>query len=285
MAGMRRSIAASRGAVNRAGAAGPIASGWAETILIAAVRKYSGGEPLHGPRAAVRIACARHEQRPKAVKGTRGGSAMLTSKQTVGALASMAILGFAQPATSQQTNPAAGESGVRRMVTQGLAKTVTDNLFKCEVKVTNHRISGVGTITADDGAVLTVPAETQFQKGQKLPDLFNECNKATPQRLADVKDADVPVVEIDPDGEVVTGYIVADNYFEVYVNGKLVGADAVPFTPFNSAIVKFKAKRPYTYALKLVDWEEKLGVGMEKMPDNDWHPATAASSPASATAP
>ncbi len=88
----------------------------------------------------------------------------------------------------------------------------------------------------------------------------------------EVKDADVPVVEIDADGEVVTGYIVADNYFEVYVNGKLVGVDAVPFTPFNSAIVKFKAKRPYTYALKLVDWEEKLGVGMEKMPDNDWHP-------------
>jgi hypothetical protein len=182
---------------------------------------------------------------------------------------------------SQVYGQTAGEAGgaaqtatqsPKRIVTQGLAKTVIDNLFKCEVKVTNHRISAVGTITATDGTVLTVPAETGYQKEKKLPDLFNECNNVTPQKLGEVQDKDVPVVEIDADGEVVTGYIVADNYFEVYVNGKLVGVDAVPFTPFNSAIVKFKAKRPYTYALKLVDWEEKLGVGMEKMPDNDWHP-------------
>lgn len=202
------------------------------------------------------------------------------SIRTVAALASVAIMaGFAHPAGSQQVGAAAGAAGeggdrggVKRIVTQGFAKTVTDNLFKCEVQVTNHRISGVGTIAAADGTVLTVPAETQYQKAQKLPDLFNECNKITPQRLVDVREADVPVVEIDPDGEVVTGYIVADNYFEVYVNGKLVGVDAVPFTPFNSAIVKFKAKRPYTYAFKLVDWEEKLGVGMEHFGGNDWHP-------------
>jgi hypothetical protein len=191
--------------------------------------------------------------------------------------AGVLLVGFAAAPimTGTAYGQAASEAGAqpaKRMVTQGLAKTVTDNLFKCEVKVTNHRISAVGTITAQDGTVLTVPAETGYQKEKKLPDLFNECNNATPQKLGEVRDGDVPVVEIDPDGEVVTGYIVADNYFEVYVNGKLVGVDAVPFTPFNSAIVKFKAKRPYTYALKLVDWEEKLGVGMEKMPDNDWHP-------------
>ncbi|MDQ4134585.1 MAG: hypothetical protein M3158_00210 [Pseudomonadota bacterium] len=173
-----------------------------------------------------------------------------------------------------QTSAAGGaaQEGMKRMVTQGLAKTVIDNLFKCEVKVTNHRISAVGTITTTDGTTLTVPAETGYQKEKKLADLFNECNNTTPQRLGEVDLDKVPAVEIDADGEVVTGYIVADNYFEVYVNGKLVGVDAVPFTPFNSAIVRFKAKRPYTYALKLVDWEEKLGVGMEKMPDNDWHP-------------
>ncbi|MCC7187002.1 MAG: hypothetical protein IT185_12210 [Acidobacteria bacterium] len=68
---------------------------------------------------------------------------------------------------------------------------------------------------------------------------------------------------IDADGEVITGYIVADNYFEFYVNGKLVAVDPVPFTPFNSTIVKFKAKRPITYAFKLVDWEEDLGLGTE----------------------
>jgi hypothetical protein len=177
-------------------------------------------------------------------------------------------------ADAQSTAPGAASPGgqpAKRIVTQGFATTVTDNLFRCEVKVSNHRISGVGTITASDGTTLTVPAATNFQKGPKLPDLFNECNKATPERFSDVR-ADVPVVDIDPDGEVITGYIVADNYYELYVNGKLIGVDSVPFTPFNSGIVKFKAKRPYTYALKLVDWEEKLGVGMEKMPDNDWHP-------------
>ncbi len=104
------------------------------------------------------------------------------------AFASVAILGLVQPTAGQQAGSgtgAAGEAGgVKRIVTQGFAKTVADNLFKCEVKVTNHRISGVGTITASDGTTLTVPAETQYEKAQKLPDLFNECNKATPERLA-----------------------------------------------------------------------------------------------------
>ena len=152
---------------------------------------------------------------------------------------------------------------IRRMVTQGLAKTVNENLFKCAVALRNYRISAVGTITADDGTVLTVPAQTAYQTGPKLPDLFNECNKTTPAKLTDLKADTVPIVEIDRDGEVITGYIVADNYFELYVNGRLIGVDPVPFTPFNSVIVRFKAKRPYTYALKAVDWEERLGLGME----------------------
>jgi hypothetical protein len=165
----------------------------------------------------------------------------------------------------------AGTPEVKRIVTKGLAKTTVENLFKCEVQVTNHRISAVGEIKSQDGATLTVPHATVYQTGPKLTDLFNECNKATPQRFADVKPDAAPVVEIDADGEVITGYIVADNYFELYVNGKLVGVDAVPFTPFNSSVVRFKAKKPYTLAFKLVDWEEKLGLGMEKMPNNDWH--------------
>jgi hypothetical protein len=81
----------------------------------------------------------------------------------------------------------------------------------------------------------------------------------------------VPVVEIDPDGEVITGYIIADNYFELYVNGRLIGVDPVPYTPFNSVVVRFRAKRPYSYALKAVDWEERLGLGMETNRGNDWH--------------
>src|SRR5262249_49412458 len=161
--------------------------------------------------------------------------------------------------------------GTKRMVTQGLAKMVNENLFKCEVELRNYRISAVGTIAADNGTVLTVPAQTAYQTGPKLADLFNECSKTTPAKLADASLENVPVVEIDPDGEVITGYVVADNYFELYVNGKLIGVDPIPFTPFNSAIVRFKANRAYTYALKAVDWEARLGLGMETNRGTDWH--------------
>lgn len=171
---------------------------------------------------------------------------------------------------AKPAQPAAG--AVVRHVTQGRARTVVDNLFRCTEKVSNHRVSAVGTITATDGTVLTVPAETVFQKGPKGVDLFNECNKAVPQKTSEVSARDVPVVEVDPDGEVITGYLVADNYFELYVNGKLIAVDAVPYTPFNSTIVKFRAKRPYTYAIKLVDWEEDLGLGTEiGVRDGPWY--------------
>ena len=36
----------------------------------------------------------------------------------------------------------------QRLVTQGRAKTVIENLYKCPVKVGNHRVSAVGQITA-----------------------------------------------------------------------------------------------------------------------------------------
>jgi hypothetical protein len=164
-----------------------------------------------------------------------------------------------------------GPVGVRRMVTQGLAKSVNENLFKCGVPLGNYRASPVGTITADDGTVLTVPAQTAYRAGPKLTDLFNGCNKVEPAKASDIKLESVPIVEVDPDGEVITGTIVGDNYFELYVNGKLIGVDPVPYTPFNSVIVRFRAKKPYTYALKAVDWEERLGLGMETNRGNDWH--------------
>ena len=177
-------------------------------------------------------------------------------------------------AVAQSQGPTGSDAkpaGVRRMVTQGLAKTVDENLFKCGVPLGNYRASPVGTITADDGTVLTVPAQTAYRTGPKLTDLFNGCNKIAPAKASDVNPESVPIVEIDPDGEVITGYIVGDNYFELYVNGKLVGIDPVPFTPFNSVIVRFRAKKPYTYALKAVDWEERLGLGMETNRGNEWH--------------
>jgi len=169
---------------------------------------------------------------------------------------------------------AADRTPPKRMVTQGRATTIVENLYKCPVKVKNHRISAVGRITATDGTVLTVPAETAFQKGigPMGADLYNECNQVLPKTSAEVSTANVPIVEVDRDGEVITGFVVADNYFELYVNGKLVAVDNTPFTPFNSVIVKFRAKRPITYVFKGVDWEENMGVSTELMVKDPWHP-------------
>jgi hypothetical protein len=159
----------------------------------------------------------------------------------------------------------------QRIVTQGRAqRVIAENLTRCAntFPEMNLRATPVGQITAADGTVLTVPAETALQKGlgPQAHDLYNECNRVTPRNASEVSSASVPIIDIDADGEVITGYIVADNYYELYVNGKLVAVDATPYTPFNSSIVRFRAKRPYTLAFLLVDWEEHLGLGMEVFP-------------------
>jgi hypothetical protein len=160
----------------------------------------------------------------------------------------------------------------KRMVTQGVStKVVAANLTQCahtNPKM-NVRVAAVSEIVATDGTVITMPAKTALQRGGNIPlshDLYNECNQVTPKNAAEVSTANVPVIEVDADGEIVTGFIVADNYYEMYVNGKLVSVDNTPYTPFNSAIVKFKVKRPYTMAFLLVDWDEHQGLGMEVFP-------------------
>jgi hypothetical protein len=192
-----------------------------------------------------------------------------------GARALLAVLFTTVLAACQSHGPDlvldAPQSGPdKRMVTQGMAqKVIVKNLTKCAhpAPKMNLRVAGVGEITAEDGTVSTVPAETALQKGQGplSHDLYNECNRVLPTNSAAVSTDKVPVVEIDPDGEVVTGFIVGDNYFELYVNGKLVSVDNTPYTPFNSAIVKFRVKRPYAIAILGVDWDEQLGLGVENM--------------------
>jgi hypothetical protein len=189
-----------------------------------------------------------------------------------------ALVGCQTTATGPQLD-AADATPPKRMITQGPAKVVVEDLYKCPVKVKNHRVSAVGQITATDGTVITVPAVTALQKGlgPKSNDLYNECTQVLPKNSAEVNTANVPVVEIDSDGEVITGFIVGDNYWEMYVNGKLVSVDNTPYTPFNSGIVKFKVKRPYTIAILGVDWDEHLGLGMELFPisgpkQNPWYP-------------
>jgi hypothetical protein len=204
------------------------------------------------------------------MNGVRAGFFGQVRGQILTLLGCAALVGCQTTATGPQLD-AADPTPPKRMVTQGVAsKIIADNLTKCAFThpKMNVRVGAVGQITATDGTVITMPAETALQKGlgPLSHDLYNECNQITPKNSAEVSTANVPVIEVDPDGEVITGFIVADNYYEMYVNGKLVSVDNTPYTPFNSAIVKFKVKRPYTLAFLLVDWDEHLGLGMEVFP-------------------
>lgn len=154
-------------------------------------------------------------------------------------------------------------------LTHGRADTVVENLFTCVGR--SGRVSGVGEITDAGGRTWTVPASQQFATGTRASDLYNDCSGVTPDSLSEVDMDQVPVVEVDAEGEVITGYIFADNYFELYINGTLIGLDPVPFTPFNSCIVRFKVSRPYEIAVKVIDWEENLGLGTESNRGNPFH--------------
>lgn len=148
-------------------------------------------------------------------------------------------------------------------VTQGLATTDITNLLDC-----GGRKAGIGTISSNDGKTWTVPAVVNYTKANfpASSDLYNECtDKAFTSAEAAVAALDgSDIINVDSTGEVYTAYIFADNYFELYINGVAVGKDNVPFTPFNSSIVRFKVKKPFTLAMKLVDWEEHLGLGSER---------------------
>ena len=116
----------------------------------------------------------------------------------------------------------------------------------------------IGVVQSEDGKRWTVPAPVH--DGPVAVDLYNNCTGPgdNPNYLSQLKTA-----EVDPDGVEITGYIHADNYFELYVNGKFVARDSLPMTPFNTSVVRFKAKYPMTYAIMGVDWETHQGVGME----------------------
>lgn len=168
------------------------------------------------------------------------------------------------------TSKAAIYSGTAS-VTQGIATTVTEAIYTCE----RGRKTDVGEIMSTDGKKWTVPAPTNYTNID-FPfsaDLFNSCegkNYTTVEEALSHFD-DSNIIEIDPEGEVFTAYIFADNYFEMYVNGVAVGKDKVPFTQFNSSIVKFKVQKPFTIAMQLVDWEEHLGVGCEANRGKPFH--------------
>src|SRR5262245_63962244 len=155
-----------------------------------------------------------------------------------------AVLLLFSVAQAQQSPPPSklplpkADPPAKRIVTQGLAKTVTEDLVPCANPKPgmNLRKNPVGEITAQDGTTFTVPVANNFATAPKLPDLYNECAGVTPKDMSEVDLNKVPVVEVDKDGEVITGFMVADNYFELYINGRLIGVDATPFTPFNSHV-------------------------------------------------
>ena len=157
-------------------------------------------------------------------------------------------------------------------VTQGPAKIITRNIYDCD----RGRKAPIGNITATDGSVWTVPAIVNFTDNNFpfASDLYNPCTrveyKSATDALAALDGSDI--VEIDADGEIITAFVFADNYFEMYINGIPVGKDNVPFTEFNSNIVRFKVKRPFTIAMKLVDWEENSGLGSESNRGKAFHP-------------
>lgn len=153
----------------------------------------------------------------------------------------------------------------------GPATTIVDGLIDCG---RGTRVSAVGEITSDDGQVRTVPAATHYQTAPHAADLYNACAGFEPASVADV---DLDAVEATDlgGGDTFTAFIFADNYFELYVNGTLVAVDPVPFTPFNSNVVKFTAERPVTIAVMGVDWEENLGLGSEAGRGSSYSPGDA----------
>ncbi|MCB9231977.1 MAG: T9SS type A sorting domain-containing protein [Bacteroidia bacterium] len=167
-------------------------------------------------------------------------------------------------------NLASGQYTGTGSVTQGLATTTTTNLLNC------GRVAGIGTITATDNTVWTVPAVVHYADNNYpfASDMYNPCTMVqyatSSAAVAALDPADI--VEVDAGGEVITAFVFADNYFEMYINGVFVGKDNVPFTDFNSDIVQFRVNPPFTIAMLLVDWEENLGLGSENNAGFSYHP-------------
>lgn len=184
-------------------------------------------------------------------------------KRTIIALATLASFTACKKSVT-------GEYTGTGSVTKGLATTTVDNLYSKGI-----RIAAVGSITASDNTVWTVPAENNYTNSSfpTASDLYNpDGNKYESSAAALAAFDNSKTIEIDANGEVISAYIFADNYFELYINGIAVGKDAIPFTDFNSHLVKFKVAKPFTIAMKLVDWEERLGLGCEKNGTKKYHP-------------
>ena len=154
---------------------------------------------------------------------------------------------------------AASASAQEASFSTGPATQIDAGLIDCG---RGSRPSALGEIVSDDGTLWTVPAATQFDSAPKATDLFNECGGSELASIADLDVKSVPVVDAGGNEEFMA-YLFADNYFELYVDGTLLAVDPVPFTPFNSNVVRFTAERPLALCNMTIDWKENLRLGFE----------------------
>lgn len=144
-------------------------------------------------------------------------------------------------------------------ITMGEGEQIGDFNLTSECTTNERYVAGAtGLVVSEDGSEWTVPMEVN--EGAGSVDMFNNCTADgdNPDYLDELE-----TVVIDEDGEVVTAYIFADNYFELYVNGEYVGRDNINFIPFNSTALRFQASYPMTIAVRMADWETHFGLGME----------------------
>lgn len=146
-----------------------------------------------------------------------------------------------------------------RGISDGLGKKTGGGTGSCTPTEDRYIDGDVGTVTSRDGRTFAVPGP--ISTGAHCADLYNPCNGgANPNYASQLQTI---VVDDAADAVEVTGTIYGDNYFELYVNGQYVCRDALSFVPFNSHVVRFKARYPLTIAIEAVDWEQSLGTGVE----------------------
>lgn len=156
---------------------------------------------------------------------------------------------------------AAPDGGDGRAISDGVGAKSGGGTGACTPTEDRYIDGDYGTVVARDGRSFPVPGPLR-EGGAACTDLHNPC--AGGQNAAWQAQLRTVVVDEAPGAVEVTGYLYADNYFELYVNGRYVCRDALDFVPFNAHVVRFKAAYPMTIALLGIDWEQSLGVGVEQ---------------------
>ena len=162
------------------------------------------------------------------------------------------------PRAADTLQPSGDSALLTRSVGVATSSTSAASPSRCTSSRTQFTEARVGTVTDSAGSAWQVPAA--IHEGDTGVDLYNDCTGSGVNRAYA---SQLKTVVVDQDGVEITAFIHADNYFELYVNGTFVCRDPIAFTPFNSTACRFRARYPVTYALRAVDWEEHLGVGLE----------------------